>query len=167
VTLPRLLDADRGLCLARESDTQRPQLGGPAHQSVDEETMHNGVQRNGQINVIANEIVRHAACEPAMPTVRIETQHMVAVFCRFSNPQFADHAAFGKNILHSKGLLTLSSTRPPDRFLRPSAAGVTNVFACTPNQIIMSCGAKVWQVEALSNMPTFRIRMARKSFTTV
>jgi hypothetical protein len=44
---------------------------------------------------------------------------------------------------------------------------MTNVFARTPNQIIMSCGAKVWQGEALSNMPTFRIRMADKSFTTV
>jgi hypothetical protein len=45
--------------------------------------------------------------------------------------------------------------------------GVAGSFAFTPYQIIMSCGAKVWQGEALSNMPTFRIRMACKLFTTV
>jgi hypothetical protein len=42
-----------------------------------------------------------------MPAARIEPQHMVAVLGGFADPQFADNAAFGKNVLHSKGLLTL------------------------------------------------------------
>jgi hypothetical protein len=61
---------------------------------------------------------------------------------------------------------------PLGRFLRRSFKlrsfkGVPNVFAGSSNQIIMSGGAKVWQGEALSIMPTFRIRMARKSFAIV
>ena len=69
------------------------------------------VERDRQIDVIADEIIGYAAGEPVMPALWIEPQHMVAVFFRFSDPQFADHAAFGKNILHSEGLLTLSSMR--------------------------------------------------------
>jgi len=72
------------------------------------------------------------------------------------------------------GLLTLSSpvkdTVVCETLPIVSSAqqiGVAGSFAFTPNQIIMSCGAKVWQGEALGNMPTFRIRMARKLFTTV
>jgi hypothetical protein len=46
-----------------------------------------------------------------MPAARIEPQHMVAVFGGFADPQFADNAAFGKNVLHSKDLLTLPLLR--------------------------------------------------------
>jgi hypothetical protein len=55
---------------------------------------------------------------------------MVAVSCRFANPQFADYAAFGKNVLHSEGLLDIvvnqTSSSPP-----PLAAGMTTFVACT------------------------------------
>ncbi len=37
---------------------------------------------------------------------------MLAIFRDLGDPQFADDAAFGKNVLHSKGLLTLSKTLP-------------------------------------------------------
>jgi len=59
-----------------------------------------GVQRLRQIGIFADEVVGHAAGEPAVATRRIEAQHMVAEFFRFTNPQFADHAAFWKNVLH-------------------------------------------------------------------
>ena len=62
--------------------------------------MHDGVERNRQIDVVANEIVGYAAAESAVPALGVEPQHMVAVFVRFADPQFADHAAFGKNVLH-------------------------------------------------------------------
>lgn len=39
-----------------------------------------------------------------------EPQQMLAVLIGFADPQFADHAAIGKNVLHSRGLLTLSKT---------------------------------------------------------
>ena len=112
VTLPRLLHADGGLRLVRKTQAQRPQLGGPANHSIDEKAVHDGVERNGQIGVIANEVVGYAAAEPVVTALRVETQYMVAVFGGLSDPQFADHAAFGKNVLHSTGLLTLSSKRP-------------------------------------------------------
>ncbi len=38
---------------------------------------------------------------------------MRAIFCGFTDPVFADHAAFGKNILHTKGLLTFHLQDPP------------------------------------------------------
>jgi hypothetical protein len=86
VTLPRLLDADRGLRLARKTNAQLPQLSGPAHHSVEKKAVHDGVERNGQIRVAANEIVGHAAGKPAMPALGVEPQHVVAVFGRFSDP---------------------------------------------------------------------------------
>jgi len=100
VTLPGPLDADRGLRLARETGAERPQLGGAAHHAADEKTMHDRVQRHRQIDVAANEIVRHAAAEPAAAACRVEPKHVVAILCGLTDPQFADHAAFGKNVLH-------------------------------------------------------------------
>ena len=73
--------------------------------------MHDGIERGGQIGVIFDELVGHAAAEPAVPALRIETQDMLAVFVGLADPQFADHGAFRKDFLHSTGLLTLSSTK--------------------------------------------------------
>ena len=69
VTLPRLFDADRGLGLARKAQAERPQFGGAAHHAIDEKAMHDGIERGGEIDVFADEIVRHAAAEPAAPAV--------------------------------------------------------------------------------------------------
>ena len=172
VALPRLLDADCGLRLARKAHTQRPQLGGAAQHAVDEKAVDHGVQRLRQIGIFADELVGHAAAEPAVAAIRIEAQHMIAVFCRFTDPQFADHAAFGRtSCIGSPDIVVpVKDTVVCETLPIVSSAqqvGATKAFAFTPNQIIMSCGAKVWQGEALSNMPTFRIRMARKLFTTV
>ena len=120
VTLPCLLDADRGLRLARETGAERPQLGGAAHHSVDEETMHDGVERNRQIDIAANEIVGDAAAEPAVAARRIEAKHMVAILCGLTDPQFADHAAFGKNVLHLKG--------PPDLLFGKTLPAASSPF---------------------------------------
>ena len=70
--------------------------------------MHHGIERKRQIDEIADEVVGYAAAEPAVPARRVEPQQMVAVSIGFADPQFADHAAIGKNVLHSRGLLTLS-----------------------------------------------------------
>jgi hypothetical protein len=35
-----------------------------------------------------------------MPALGIEPQHMLAVFCRLADPQFADYATFGKDFVH-------------------------------------------------------------------
>ena len=59
-----------------------------------------GVERLRQVDVFADEIVGHAAAEPAVAACRIESQQMFAIVFRFADPQFADHAAFGKNVLH-------------------------------------------------------------------
>jgi hypothetical protein len=92
---------------------------------------------------------------------------MVAVFLRFTDPQFADYAAFGKDILHTKSLLTFVVKKTLAVASSVAASRRAAIFVGTSNQIIMSGGAKVWQGEALSIMPAFRIRMARKLFTTV
>jgi hypothetical protein len=44
---------------------------------------------------------------------------------------------------------------------------MANECANPPNQIIMLCVGNFWQGEGLSNMPTFRIRMAITVFATV
>ena len=112
MALPRLFHADRRLRLTGKSSAQLPQLGAGAHFAVEEKAVHDGFERNRQIDVIANEIVGYAAAEPIVPARGIEPQQMVAVFIGFADPQFADYTAFGKNVLHSEGLLTLSSTGP-------------------------------------------------------
>ena len=53
-----------------------------------------------EIVVVANELIRRAAGKPVAPGLRIKAQQMVAVFVCFSDPQFADDAAFGKKLLH-------------------------------------------------------------------
>ncbi len=145
---------------------ERPQFGRAAHHAVDEKAMHHGIERQRQIDVIADEVVGYAAAEPAAPAVAVEPQQVVAVFVGFADPQFADHAAFGKNFLHSgspdivvdKTLLVASS---------PGASRAANDARRTSNQTIMLCGAKLWQGEALSNMRAFRIRMACTAFATI
>jgi hypothetical protein len=91
---------------------------------------------------------------------------MVAIFIGLADPQFADHAAVGKDVLHSRGLLTLSksllvasshSGAPPQRSVFAVCAHEAHA---PPNHNIMLGGAEVWQGKALSNMPVFRIRMA-------
>ena len=144
--------------------------------------MHDRVERERQIDEIADEVIGYAAAETAVPARRIEPQQMVAVLVVFADPKFADHAAVGKNFLHSEGLLIEG---PLDRVLPSGAmilvvvgimavsiATVTLVVAVTvvanlsrlraesDKQYIMSGVAKFWQGEALSNMPIFRIRMA-------
>jgi hypothetical protein len=51
---------------------------------------------------------------------------MIAVFCRFADPQFADYAAFWKNVLHYEDLLDIVVNKT---FLVASslAAGMTSV----------------------------------------
>ena len=100
MTLPGFLDADRGFGLARESHAERPQFRGAAHRAVDEKAVDDGVQTGGQIDVIANEFVGYAAGKPIVPALGIETQHVIAVFGRLADPQFADDAAFGKDFVH-------------------------------------------------------------------
>jgi hypothetical protein len=62
---------------------------------------------------------------------------MVAIFSGFTDPQFADHAIFGKDVLHSTGLLTLPSKKtswsPP-----PPNSRDERLRARVTNQIIMS-----------------------------
>ena len=74
--------------------------------------MHDRFERDRQVDVVADEVLGYAAAKPALPAAWIEAQQMIAIFCRFADPQLADHAAFGKNILHSKGLLTFIVTKP-------------------------------------------------------
>ncbi len=100
MALPRLLHADRGLGLARQAQAERAQLRGAAHHAADEKAVHDGVEARGQIDVIADELVGYAAGEPVAPALGVETQYMLAVFFRLADPQFADHAAFGKDFLH-------------------------------------------------------------------
>ncbi len=84
----------------RKLHAERPQLGGAAHHAADEKAVHDGVEAGGQIDVTADEIVGHAAGEPVAPALGIEPQHMLAIFSGLADPQFADHAAFGKDFLH-------------------------------------------------------------------
>jgi hypothetical protein len=76
------------------------------HDAVDEKAVDDGVERNRQIDVAANEIVGYPAAEPVVPARRIEAKHVIAIFRGLTDPQFADHAAFGKNVLHLKALRT-------------------------------------------------------------
>src|SRR4029077_9295816 len=100
VTLPRLLDADRGLGLARKTRAERTQLRRATHCIADEEAMHDRIQAGRQIDIFANEVIRDATGKPVAPALRVKTKQMLAVFGRFSDPQFADYAAFGKDFLH-------------------------------------------------------------------
>jgi hypothetical protein len=51
-----------------------------------------------EIVVVANELIRRAAGKLVAPGLRIKAQQMV--FVSFSDPQFADDTAFGKQLLH-------------------------------------------------------------------
>jgi hypothetical protein len=142
VTLPRLLHADGGFRLVRQTNAEWPQLSGAAHHAVEEKTVHDGIQRNRQIDVAANEIVGYAAAKPAVPAFRVKPQHMVAVFVRFADPQFADHAAFGKNVLHPTDLLTLSSKTLPIASSAQVNGRDERLCAYVSNRNIMLCGGR-------------------------
>ena len=73
----------------------------PRKHAVDEEAMHHRAQAERRADVVADELVRHAAAEPAVAAVAVETQQMVAVAVGFADPQLADHAAVGEGFLHS------------------------------------------------------------------
>src|SRR5215468_8133136 len=79
MALPRLLDAEGRLGLAVESRAERPQFASPAQHVVDEEAVDHGIEIVGDGNVIADELIRYAAAEPASPGVRVEAQQMLAV----------------------------------------------------------------------------------------
>ena len=111
VTLPRFLHADRGFGLARKSHAERPQFRGAAHRAADEKAVHDRVEAGGQIDVIADEVVGHAAGEPIVPALGIETQHMLAVCCRLRRSTICGLRRLREG-LRALGLLTLSSIRP-------------------------------------------------------
>src|SRR5262249_523552 len=98
--LPWLFDADRRFGLARKTGAERAQFGRAAHHVVDKEAVNDRLQAAGQIDVIVNELIGYAAGEPVAPALRIEPYQMVAVFPGFTDPQFADYTAIGKNFLH-------------------------------------------------------------------
>jgi hypothetical protein len=60
---------------------------------------------------------------------------MVAIFVVFAEPELADHAAVGKNFLHSRGLLVEG---PPDRILPIGRVAVTIVAATIVTVIIVA-----------------------------
>src|SRR5208282_701118 len=134
VTLPRLLHAEGGFRLLRQAQPERPQLGGAAQYAVEKETVQHGVERNRQIDVVANEVVGYAAAKSAVPAFRVQPQHMVAVFVCFADPQFADYAAFGKNVLHPTDLLTLSSKTLPIASSAPVNNRDERLYACVANR---------------------------------
>ena len=55
------------------------------------------------MDIVADEFVRHAAAEPAVAAVLVETQQMIAIARGFAHPQFTDRTAVGERFLHSKG----------------------------------------------------------------
>ena len=97
-----VFDAEGGLGLARERRPERAQFGRAAQHAVDEEAVHHGAEPEGRVDVVADELIRHAAAEPAVPAFAVEAQQMVAVVVGFADPQFADEAAIGERFLHRR-----------------------------------------------------------------
>jgi hypothetical protein len=110
VALPRLLDAEGGLGLAREHAADVPQLGRAAQRAVDEEAVHHHPQLVRRLGVAGNGVVRHGARKAPVPAVGVEPQQVVAVGGGLADPQFADGSAVGQRLVH------LGS---PDRSHRP------------------------------------------------
>jgi hypothetical protein len=113
MALPRLLHAQRRLRLARKSCTQGPQFRDAAQNAVDEEAVHDGVERGRQLDIPVHELVGDRAAEPVIAAFGVEPQQMVAILVGLADPQLADHAAFGKDVLHFKALQTLIVTVEP------------------------------------------------------
>ncbi len=101
VRLPALLDADRGFRFACKAHSERTQFGGGPHHIVEEEGIDDAVERIGELDIFADEVIGYAAGEFVSPAFGVEAEDMIAIFRRLADPQFADHAAFGKNFLHS------------------------------------------------------------------
>ena len=118
VTLPRLLHADRRFRLARKAHAELPQLGGATHHAVKEKTVHDGFERDRQINEAADEIVGYAAAEPVMPACGIEPQQMVAVTCRLRRSTICGSRRLREERPAFQGSPDLVVKQPPDRVLR-------------------------------------------------
>src|SRR5215470_2315970 len=98
MALPRLLDAEGGLRLARYRGPNRAQLARAAHRSVDEEAVDHSVDPEREIAVAQQELVRHAATEAIVPARFIEAQQVLAIATRLDSPHLADQSAVGERV---------------------------------------------------------------------
>ena len=103
LTLPVLLDRERGLRLVGEALAERTQFRDATQHAVDEEAMDHGIEAERQRDVILDELIRHRAAEAVAAALLIETQQMVAIRTGAVDPQFADHAAVDQMVVHQTG----------------------------------------------------------------
>src|SRR4029453_16325616 len=100
VALPRPLDREGGLRLARYRRPDRAQLGGPAQDAGDEEAVDPRIDAEREIGIVAYEVVGHRAGKTIAPAVGVEPQQVLGIALGLADPQFADQAATRQSFMH-------------------------------------------------------------------